>query len=110
LRITSNEMSDRISEATGYDLELAEGLTWFCGLKYHKNVDSTASNGESLREVERGHIVNMLERTGWRIKGKGGAAEILGNQTHHVVFPDDEAGNYPSPEVAIYRPRDDISS
>jgi len=43
-----------------------------------QNVDPAAGLGETLREIERGHIVNMLERTGWRIKGKGGAAEILG--------------------------------
>jgi PAS domain S-box-containing protein len=43
-----------------------------------QNVDPAASPGETLREIENVHIVNVLERTGWRIKGKGGAAEILG--------------------------------
>lgn len=32
----------------------------------------------NLREVEREHILDALEKTGWRIMGKGGAAEILG--------------------------------
>ena len=32
----------------------------------------------NLREVERRHILKVLEKTGWRITGKGGAAEILG--------------------------------
>jgi len=80
-------MSDRISEATGYDLELAEGFDLVLRIEISQNVDSTASNGESLREVERGHIVNMLERTGWRIKGKCGAAEILGIKTTTLYSP-----------------------
>jgi formate hydrogenlyase transcriptional activator len=32
----------------------------------------------SLEELERGHIVAVLEKTGWRIAGQGGAAELLG--------------------------------
>jgi transcriptional regulator with GAF, ATPase, and Fis domain len=28
--------------------------------------------------VERRHILSVLERTGWRVDGKNGAAEILG--------------------------------
>lgn len=31
-----------------------------------------------LEEVERNHIQNVLEWTGWRVKGPGGAAELLG--------------------------------
>lgn len=31
-----------------------------------------------LDEVEREHIMSVLERTGWRVAGKGGAAEALG--------------------------------
>jgi len=32
----------------------------------------------TLEEVERDHIVSILERTGWRVKGEGGAADVLG--------------------------------
>jgi transcriptional regulator with GAF, ATPase, and Fis domain len=32
----------------------------------------------NLRDVERRHILKVLEKTGWRITGEGGAAEILG--------------------------------
>lgn len=32
----------------------------------------------TLEDIERKHIVAALEETGWRIDGKGGAAEILG--------------------------------
>ena len=32
----------------------------------------------TLQDMERRHILEVLERTGWRISGKNGAAEILG--------------------------------
>ncbi|WP_221064189.1 sigma 54-interacting transcriptional regulator [Methylomagnum ishizawai] len=32
----------------------------------------------TLAEVERGHILRVLEATGWRVRGAAGAAEILG--------------------------------
>jgi len=32
----------------------------------------------TLDEAETRHIVTILEKTGWRIKGKNGAAELLG--------------------------------
>ncbi|MGD8252135.1 MAG: sigma 54-interacting transcriptional regulator [Desulfobacterales bacterium] len=38
----------------------------------------SASVGDSLEAVERRHILSVLAKTGWRIMGKGGAAEILG--------------------------------
>lgn len=31
-----------------------------------------------LEEIERDHIKAVVESTGWRISGEGGAAEILG--------------------------------
>jgi PAS domain S-box-containing protein len=31
-----------------------------------------------LQDVERNHIRNILKQTGWRVRGKGGAAELLG--------------------------------
>ncbi len=37
-----------------------------------------AEDTPKLEDTERRHIVNVLERTGWRVAGKGGAAEILG--------------------------------
>jgi formate hydrogenlyase transcriptional activator len=33
--------------------------------------------GHSIAEVERSHILAVLDRTNWRIRGAGGAAEIL---------------------------------
>lgn len=41
--------------------------------------DSLESDtGLTLEEVERRHIYSVLKKTGWRISGKDGAAEILG--------------------------------
>jgi transcriptional regulator with GAF, ATPase, and Fis domain len=36
------------------------------------------SKGMSLQQVERSHIVDVLNKTGWRVSGKKGAAEVLG--------------------------------
>ena len=33
--------------------------------------------GASLDEAQRHHILRTLEQTGWRVRGKAGAAEIL---------------------------------
>jgi formate hydrogenlyase transcriptional activator len=33
---------------------------------------------KALSEMERNHILNVLEQTGWKIEGEGGAASILG--------------------------------
>jgi transcriptional regulator with GAF, ATPase, and Fis domain len=35
------------------------------------------SGAPSLEEVERRHILSVLEQTGWKISGPKGAAEIL---------------------------------
>jgi transcriptional regulator of acetoin/glycerol metabolism len=37
-----------------------------------------AAAGQTMAESERDHILGVLERTGWRIKGAQGAAEVLG--------------------------------
>jgi len=34
--------------------------------------------GVDLETVERNHIIEILQKTGWRVKGKSGAAKILG--------------------------------
>jgi formate hydrogenlyase transcriptional activator len=41
---------------------------------------ASGSNGRvsTLEETERAHIVSVLERVGWKVSGKGGAAELLG--------------------------------
>ncbi len=37
----------------------------------------TPSENVTIAEVERQHIIEVLQQTGWRVRGKGGAAEIL---------------------------------
>ena len=39
---------------------------------------SPKAQARSLEDVERQHIVSVLEKTGWRISGERGAAKILG--------------------------------
>jgi len=43
--------------------------------KPHKDLTTTQ---KTLAEVERDHIVRVLEQTNWKVSGKNGAAEILG--------------------------------
>jgi len=33
---------------------------------------------QTLQDMERLHVVSVLEKVGWRLSGKGGAAEVLG--------------------------------
>jgi transcriptional regulator with GAF, ATPase, and Fis domain len=39
---------------------------------------TSRSGAASLEEIERDHVREILEATGWRVRGSGGAAEILG--------------------------------
>jgi len=43
-----------------------------------KSILAKAVEPLTIEEVARKHILEVLESTGWRIRGKGGAAEILG--------------------------------
>jgi chemotaxis protein methyltransferase CheR len=43
--------------------------------KPHQDLTTTQ---KTLAEVERDHIVRILEQTNWKVSGKNGAAEILG--------------------------------
>ena len=53
-----------------------------CGPKLSIEVPHPSAVGKlhllSMEEVERAHILSVLEYTGWRVQGKGSAAEILG--------------------------------
>ncbi len=39
----------------------------------------------TLEEVERNHIINILKKTGWRVSGEKGAANILGMKAPTLV-------------------------
>jgi len=40
--------------------------------------DARTKAAETLEEIEREHILSVLERVGWRVSGESGAASILG--------------------------------
>jgi formate hydrogenlyase transcriptional activator len=42
------------------------------------SIPKTPSESGGLRDVERQHILDVLQKTGWRIEGEKGAARILG--------------------------------
>jgi DNA-binding NtrC family response regulator len=46
----------------------------------------TRSATDLLQDVERAHIAAMLQRCGWRINGKGNAAERLGIHPNTLRF------------------------
>ena len=52
------------------------------GGSLHLRLPHTASEevatSDKLEDVERVHILGVLKKTGWRITGNRGAAEILG--------------------------------
>ena len=43
-----------------------------------KIAQSCTEQSGTLEEVEKKRIIEALNTTGWRVSGKGGAAEILG--------------------------------
>ena len=47
-------------------------------VKFLERLSESASEIGTLEKAERGHIIRVLEKTGWRIKGRNGAAELLG--------------------------------
>jgi len=40
--------------------------------------DAEATQSTTLKRVEKNHILEILEDTGWKISGRNGAAEVLG--------------------------------
>jgi formate hydrogenlyase transcriptional activator len=93
------KMGKRIDSIPGKDLETLKAYSWPGNIRELRNVIERAiiiSNSpqlhipvtsilgadspdkDNLQEIERGHILSVLEKTNWRIMGKGGAAEILG--------------------------------
>jgi formate hydrogenlyase transcriptional activator len=47
-------------------------------LKLEGVLASPDASLKSLEEVERGHIVEVLEATDWKLEGRDGAAAVLG--------------------------------
>ncbi len=55
-----------VHQGTVFEAELPEGA------------GTSSVAGTTIEEVDRDHIFRTLERTGWRVRGPGGAAEALG--------------------------------
>ena len=47
-------------------------------VKLPETLDRIENQTTSLEDVERNHIQKILDQTGWRVRGKAGAAELLG--------------------------------
>jgi formate hydrogenlyase transcriptional activator len=55
---------------------LSKGKTLEVQLPNRASLEGDATG--NLEDMERRHIVDVLEKTDWRVAGPGGAAEILG--------------------------------
>jgi transcriptional regulator with GAF, ATPase, and Fis domain len=55
---------------------LSKGKTLVPRLPKPRSLETDAT--QNLEEMERRHIVAVLEKAGWRLSGNGGAAEVLG--------------------------------
>jgi chemotaxis protein methyltransferase CheR len=72
VRELENVLERAVINSSGPKLRLVDELQ-----KRHKGKDLTTPQ-KTLEEVERDHIVRVLEQTNWKVSGKNGAAEILG--------------------------------
>ncbi|MBI4763648.1 MAG: sigma 54-interacting transcriptional regulator [Deltaproteobacteria bacterium] len=57
---------------------LCKGSILHFDIQKDQAVHSEISEPFTLEEIEKKHIQYVLNKTGWRIRGRGGAAEILG--------------------------------
>jgi len=48
------------------------------GFAHHGRAVEKVQNGDDIQDAERVHIVQVLDKCGWKIKGPGNAAELLG--------------------------------
>jgi formate hydrogenlyase transcriptional activator len=72
IRELRNVIERSIITSTNSTLSLLDGL-----IVKHKSFTGPPDSMVSLGEIQRLHILAMLEKTGWKIEGPGGAAEIL---------------------------------
>jgi transcriptional regulator with GAF, ATPase, and Fis domain len=77
IRELANVLERSVIVTTGTVLQLAE---WVTGAHVPVTTPSAAGGtpARGLLDLEREHILTTLQSTGWRVSGRGGAAEVLG--------------------------------
>ena len=71
VRELANIIERSVIVSRGPTLELGDWIT-------SRGPDPAASSAQTLQDAERGHILEALEKTSWRVSGPGGAAVRLG--------------------------------
>ncbi|MFZ7112971.1 MAG: sigma 54-interacting transcriptional regulator [Desulfatiglandales bacterium] len=79
VRELTNVIERAVIVSNGIELQLAEKLTASVAdsLQPDAPKEAEARHPRGLVEVERDHILQTLQQTGWRIEGKRGAARLL---------------------------------
>jgi len=78
VRELANVIERALILTTGTTLRVDEALEIRPPVPTATAATSATSDGRTLDQVERDHIVNVLEQTEWRVEGDQGAAVILG--------------------------------
>jgi PAS domain S-box-containing protein len=77
VRELSNIVERAMILSPGARLELGADFPWGQSAT-RASTRTRERKSEKLDEVERAHIVSVLKECGWKVRGKGGAAERLG--------------------------------
>jgi PAS domain S-box-containing protein len=77
VRELSNIVERAMILSPGARLELGADFPWGQSAT-RASTRTRGRKSEKLDEVERAHIVSVLKECGWKVRGKGGAAERLG--------------------------------
>jgi len=107
VRQYENVLGKRIESIPASTMEALKQYMWYGNVREVKNViehamiisnrtlnvllpnaqiEETDGIHDNLKDMERKHICDVLERTGWRISGPNGAAEILGLKRTTLIY------------------------
>ena len=99
VREFGESMGKSIIEISKKDMDTLKSYSWPGNVRELKNIveramilstgmtlhldqmgfeDAEATQSTTLKSVEKNHILEILEDTGWKISGRNGAAEVLG--------------------------------
>jgi hypothetical protein len=105
LRELENVIERALILSTGSTLRLEE-LRLEESLRAAGRRAAGPAHSERLDEHDRAHIQRVVEACGWKIHGKGNAAEQLGLHPQHPPLPDAEARNHTAGAAPVVRPRE----